>query len=62
MAWASSQLLLVAHLHPLPPRGDSVGISEVVQDALRRNLHPFALERGVRVARRLRGSLPDLLI
>ena len=48
------------HLNSLSPSGNSVLIAEIVEDALRRDSHALALERGVGVTGRLWSPLTNL--
>lgn len=48
------------YLHSLPSRCDGIAVAEVMKDTLRRDPDALALERGVGVTGRLRGSLADL--
>lgn len=48
------------YLNSLPSSRDGIDVPEVMEDALRRDPDALTLERGIGVASRLRGSLPDL--
>lgn len=48
------------YLNALPSGCDGIDVSKIVENTLRRDPNAFALERGVGVTGRLRGSLADL--